>query len=265
MAVRVMSGPLVRRTGGGPARLAAGEGRESGSRFLRLGGLAAIAGQILLLVSSGLHPAGEHPANHPKVFAEYAADASWTTVHLIQWLGGVLMFVAIAFLARHLLNSSKRGATFARVALGASITVAAIFTVLQAVDGVALKMAVDAWAEAGPARRTAAFSAAEAIRWTEIGLNAIARVLQGVAIASTALAAAAAGFYGRVLATVGFLGGIGGVAGGLATAYTGFSTTVAIIAMPPWFLTIVWLIGTGIVMWRRAATTVEFHAPGQGT
>lgn len=235
------------------------EEREAGARFLRLGAGAALVGQVALLVSSAVHPAREHPADHARVFAEYAQDASWTTVHLIQWVGGVLMFVAIALLARYLIGCRQRGETFARIALAASVTVAAIFTALQAVDGVALKMAVDAWVDADPSGRAPAFSAAEAIRWTEIGLNAIARVLQGVAIASVAVAAAAAGLHGRVLATLGLIGGFGGVAAGVATAYTGFSTTVAVIAMPPMLLTIFWLIGTATAMWRRAKTTAGFE------
>jgi hypothetical protein len=211
--------------------------------------------QVLLLASSAFHPAGEHPADHAKVFAEYAQDGSWITTHLVQWAGGVLMFVGIALLARHLLSSGERGATLARIALGASITVAAVFTVLQAVDGVSLKVAVDAWADASPARRAAAFSAAEAIRWTEIGLNAVGKILQGIAIASAAVAAAATGFHGRVLATLGFLGGVGGTTSGVATAYSGFSTTVAVIGMPAMLLTIMWLVGTAVAMWRRADAT----------
>jgi hypothetical protein len=221
-------------------------------RLLKVGSVAAIVGQILLLVSSAFHPSQEHPADHPAVFREYAESSSWITVHLVQWVGGVLMFVALAFLALHIIRSAQRGNMVARIGLGASITVAAIFTVLHAVDGVSLKMAVDRWAEASPPNRAAAFSAAEAIRWTEIGLNALARVLQGVAVIAVSVAAVAARFHGRTLAMLGLAAGLGGVAGGLGTSYTGFSTLVAAISMGPMFLQIFWLIGTAVAMWRRA-------------
>ncbi|GAA3510714.1 hypothetical protein [Georgenia daeguensis] len=47
--------------------------------------------------------------------------------------------------------------------------VAAVFAVQMAVDGVALKGAVDTWVNAAEADRQAAFVAAEAVRWTEKG------------------------------------------------------------------------------------------------
>lgn len=244
----------VRAVAGSEVSLVEQSADAPGARFLRFGAVAALVGQVLLFLSSGLHPAREHPADHVAVFREYAESSSWTTVHLVQWVGGVLMFVGLAFLARHVIRSAERGTMLARTALGASIGASAIFTVLQAVDGVSLKMAVDRWADAGPDTAAAAFSAAEAIRWTEIGLNAIGRIVQGVAVGSVALAAAAAGMHGRALAAVGVVAAVGGVAGGVGTAYTGFSTLVAAIAMGPWFLQMFWLIGTAIVMWRRGGS-----------
>ena len=44
-------------------------------------------------------------------------------------------------------------------------------TMLQAVDGVALKWAVDAWASAPADREDPTFAAAESLRWTEYALQ----------------------------------------------------------------------------------------------
>ena len=49
-------------------------------------------------------------------------------------------------------------------------------------DGVALKRAVDAWASAPAAQQTAAFAAAEVVRWTEISLNRLSFFLAGLTL-----------------------------------------------------------------------------------
>ena len=58
-----------------------------------------------------------------------------------------------------------------RYGLAAAVLTAGSFTVLQAVDGVALKWAVDAWANAPADQEVAAFAAAEAVRWTDSGVR----------------------------------------------------------------------------------------------
>ena len=57
-------------------------------------------------------------------------------------------------------------------AVSASVALA-LSGVLYAVDGVALKQAVDAWASAPAAEKPTRFANAEAIRWLEWGLEAI--------------------------------------------------------------------------------------------
>ena len=50
----------------------------------------------------------------------------------------------------------------------------------MAVDGVALKHAVDAWATATPLDRAMRFDAAETVRWVEWSANAFFKILLGV-------------------------------------------------------------------------------------
>jgi hypothetical protein len=47
------------------------------------------------------------------------------------------------------------------------------------VDGIALKRAVDAWASAPADQHSAAFAAAEAVRWIEIAMNSFSFFLAG--------------------------------------------------------------------------------------
>lgn len=48
---------------------------------------------------------------------------------------------------------------------------ASAFAVLQAVDGIAQKKAVDSWVTAPPEEKAITFRVAEGIRFTEIGTN----------------------------------------------------------------------------------------------
>jgi hypothetical protein len=58
------------------------------------------------------------------------------------------------------------------------------------VDGITLKRAVDAWASAPAEQETAAFAEAEAIRWTEMGMNALSYFLAGLILFLCGLAIA---------------------------------------------------------------------------
>jgi hypothetical protein len=49
--------------------------------ILRIGAVCLGVGLITVVVFEALHPAREDPNNNPLVFAEYAADGDWTTVH----------------------------------------------------------------------------------------------------------------------------------------------------------------------------------------
>jgi hypothetical protein len=52
----------------------------------------------------------------------------------------------------------------------------------MAVDGVALKNAVDAWAAAPEQERVAGFAAAEAVRWLEWGANSFFQIVLGLTL-----------------------------------------------------------------------------------
>src|ERR1051325_6447577 len=66
-------------------------------------------------------------------------------------------------------------------AVSAAATLA-LYGVLQAVDGVALKQAVNAWARAPEAEKTARFASAEAIRWLEWGVRSYQDFALGLAL-----------------------------------------------------------------------------------
>ena len=86
------------------------------------------------------------PTTIPVVFGTTPASASWTAVHLGQFVGmaviiaGLLvLYFALDIRAGGAAWVALLGAVSAAVALG-------LYALRQAVDGVALKQVVDAWA-----------------------------------------------------------------------------------------------------------------------
>lgn len=114
----------------------------------QIGAMAFPLGVILLVVSTIIHPSGE-VMNNPVIFKVYAQDNSWIAVHFGQWSGGLLFFGGL--LAVYYSITAKpesAGAGVARFGVAAAVLTLASTTILQVVDGVALKWAVDAWAAA---------------------------------------------------------------------------------------------------------------------
>ena len=142
----------------------------------------------------------------------------------------------------------------ATVGLVAAVLVAAVFSVQMAVDGVALKSAVDDWAAAPAAEKPAAFRVADGIRNIEKGLSGIFQLTNGVALLSFGLAVAVGGFPARWLGVVGTLAGVGALLGGWSTAHTGFSTEAAQFSLPTVILLAVFLLGVCTHLWRAGST-----------
>src|ERR687885_62073 len=156
--------------------------------ILRIGAVALVVGLIAAVVFEALHPAREDPNNNPRVFAEYAADGDWTTVHLGALAGALLIIGGLVALCASLGLGSALSAAWARLATAAAVASAAAYGVLQVVDGVALKRAVDAWAAAPSGEKSGAFTAAQTVRWTEYGLNALTFSLIGLTLVVTGVA-----------------------------------------------------------------------------
>jgi hypothetical protein len=143
--------------------------------LLRMGSVAFLAGVVIVIVSTMLHPSREDPANHPLVFMEYANSNSWVAVHVGQFVGGIVVFGGGFGVLQSLLVRSESSITYALswIGLAVAIMTASVIAILQAVDGIALKMAVDSWANAPAGEKDIMFRVAEGIRWVEYGTNSI--------------------------------------------------------------------------------------------
>ena len=215
----------------------------------RIGAVAAIAGALILLGGTALHPMSADPGDPLAAFTEYAADAHWLASHLGQFIGVALMVIGL-IAARDALED-ERIQWLAR--LGAAFAVAALATAaaLQAVDGVALKRAIDHWARAPVDQRQGAFLAAFAIRQIEIGLASFTAILFGATATLYGAAMAASRGFPRWLGWLGAIGGAGTIIGGVLTAKTGFSATAMTVSMPFSLLTVLWMILVGAILWRH--------------
>lgn len=109
----------------------------------RVGALAAFCGAPMLLIATLLHPLEADPGEPRAAFQEYAADSLWVTSHLGQFVGMVLLAVALLALAEA--ADTNKARTWARIGLLGTAASVAAAAALQAVDGVALKVVVDRW------------------------------------------------------------------------------------------------------------------------
>ena len=76
--------------------------------LLRIGSILFIAGLVIAIVSTVIHPSREDPSNHPLVLAEYASDDSWIAVHIGQFAGGIMVFAGgFVTLYRCLVNQAQ--------------------------------------------------------------------------------------------------------------------------------------------------------------
>ncbi len=147
---------------------------------LRGASVAAIGGALLLFGGTILHPSGADPNDAVAAFSEYADDQWWIVSHLTQLLGVALIVCALIRLSRLLASGSARD--LAWIGAAGSIASLAIAAALQAVDGIALKMMVDAWAAAAEPDKTTLFYAAYGVRQIEVGLASIMSLLFGLTV-----------------------------------------------------------------------------------
>lgn len=228
---------------------------DSERHILRMGSVAFLAGLVIIIVSTIFHPSSQPLTNHLLVFAEYAASKTWIASHIGQFAGVMLFFVG-GFVALHrFLASSESSVVKALALLGLAVAIvaASTFAILQAVDGIALKKAVDSWAAAPADEKVAAFRVAEGIRWIEIGTNSIFRILQGSVAVIFGAAIAISGLLHRWIGGFGIVAGAATIIFGVGIAYVGFANQ-PIVGDLSTFTSLIWLAILGIFMWKKSMT-----------
>lgn len=216
----------------------------------KLGPATSILSVILLLTGTLLHPMHAKPNDALAAFAEYAADPYWQATHLMQLAGVLGIVVGLILLASRLDVKGDSGLVKLSVA-GATIS-AALAAVLQAVDGVALKMMVDAWAAASEADKPSLFHAALAVRHIEIGIASMFCLAIGFTAVMFSVVIFTEKQFPRWLVVIGCLGGIATAAAGVVMAYTGFSDLAMQINMSANLLLMAWVLALAAQQWRAS-------------
>lgn len=213
-----------------------------------------------VVTSSIIHSPGPQPdlMDNPAIFAVYAEHDSWIAAHIGQ-LAGIMLIYAGGYVAlQTLFARSESGVVSILASLGltTAIMTAATFGILQAVDGIALKMAVDKWhaASEGSEEKAIYFGVAEGIRWTEGGIQSMYRILQGAVAIIFGTAIIKSGLFMRLVGVLGIISGAAAITTGVIVAYVLFSSVRDPIADTETVVTFVWLIVLGICMWRRSMT-----------
>jgi len=216
---------------------------------LRLAGALLLAGFVVNGIQRMLlHPSGAED-DHQAIFTEYAESDVWVATHFAEF---VLVLVALAGLLVLCWVVRREAPYLALLAAGAVIVTSGTWAVLQGVDGVALKQAVDAWAAASGSEQAARYADAEAVRWTEWGLQGYFRVVLAVAF----LLLGAAAVVSRLVPT--WLGGLLVVAGllsfaiGVSVGYAGLESGFQDAAGIAFQLVVVAFVVGLLIVGRRA-------------
>ncbi len=229
-------------------------------KLLRLSAIVLFAGVLLSFVAGFFHPGKEPPNSHQVIFAEYVASSAWTPIHFGQFVGMVVLIAGliVLFLA---LDVPPGGADIAgRLGAIAAAVALALYGVLQAVDGVALKQAVDAWAQAPEAERAARFAAAEVVRWLEWGVRSYHSYVLGLALILFAVAVVRTTRLPRPVGYLMALSGVAYIAQGWVLGVQGFSEANSLPTLLGIITVVVWSAWLLVSAWSREdAVVVERH------
>jgi len=119
----------------------------------------------------------------------------------------------------------------------------ALYAVLQSVDGVGLKQAVNAWASAGTSDKAVRFASAETVRWLEWAVRSYQSYVFGLSL--ILFGAAIAVVAGRVPRPIGYLMALSGLcylAQGWIIGTSGFSSANQIPTLLGIILVVAWSV-----------------------
>ncbi len=219
--------------------------------LLRLSATLLFIGVVVDFVLNFLHPGGA--GTDQAAFTVYANSSSWAAIHLGQFIGEAVLIAGllVLFFALNVSEGTPRWlGFFAAIAAGVALALAGV---VYAVDGVALKQAVDAWVSAPAAEQAARFASAEAIRWLEWGTRSYQDFMFGLAMV---LFATTIVWTARITRPIGYVMGMIGLAyivvGWLQGTEGLQSATLAVIGGITYLLLLpAWSIWLFILAWRR--------------
>jgi hypothetical protein len=226
---------------------------QSERPLFRIGSITFLTGLAIFIISSAFHAGREDPTNHLRVFAEYANSPPWIAAHIGQFVGDIMIFAGgfVALFRLLVQSESMTVSVLAWIGFTTAIIAASTLSILQAVDGIALKRAVDSWVVAPAEEKMAAFRVAEGIRWTEEGTHSIYRILQGTVAIVFGVAIVKSVVLSRWIGAVGIAAGVLWIAAGVEVAYVGFASVNVGLGVIAKIIYYIWIGILGAFMWRK--------------
>jgi hypothetical protein len=216
--------------------------------LLRLSAMLLLVGQLLYVVVTLFHTGGE-ANHHSAVFAAYAVSATWTAVHVAQFACMAIMLAGLLALFSALDVQTGTAGVLARLGAASTTATLALYGVVLAVDGIALKEAVSAWATAPDADKAGRFAAAETMRWLEWGARSYANFTLGVAVLFAAAVVRTA-LISRSIACFMGVSGLAFLVQGWLAGAEGFSRTHTVAIVVAELLNAVWMTWLLVLAWR---------------
>lgn len=227
---------------------------------LRAPATLLLGGFLTYVVVTFLHTGG--PANnHRVIFDDYAGSHDWAAVHLGQFAGMaiivaglVALHTALGLRAAVAAALSRFGAIAASIALG-------LYGVLQAVDGVALKQAVDSWVSAPAGEKAIRFADAETVRWLEWGSRSYQSFTLGLALILLGVAVAVSRRMPKTIGVLMVLSGASYLAQGWVLGLHGFDDDNSIAILASYALMLSWTTWLTVFAWHGAGKNAVAAEP----
>lgn len=214
----------------------------------KLGPISLVLGVILILAGTMLHPMQADLSSPIAAFAQYANAPYWITGHLMQMAGIICIVIGLILFANKLDVKSDSG--LIKVAIAGAVLSAGLGATLQAVDGIALKSMVDAWAIASASDKQSLFHAALAVRYLEIGLASMFFLANGFTALVYSFVIYTEEKFPSWISYVGVLGAICTGAAGVGIAYSGYSQLSTMLNIPGNILLLTWMLILAAYQWR---------------
>jgi len=170
-------------------------------------------------------------------------------VHLGQFIGMVIITFGLVALFFALDVRGGVGLWLNRFALLSAAAALALYGVLQAVDGVGLKQAVNALASAGNGDKAVRFAAAEAVRWLEWAVRSYQSFVFGLALLLFGAVIAVTGRVSRPIGYLMALSGLAYLAQGWIIGAEGFSPANSIPTLAGIVLVLAWSVWLLVSAW----------------
>ncbi len=168
-----------------------------------------------------------------------------------QFAGLTVMLAGLFALAFALGAETGLAAWVGRFGAASAVITVALMGVLQAVDGVALKAAADAWFAAPAAEQPARLATLEGVRRLEWGMRSYQRFMQGLTLILLATQIVLTVRLPRPIGYAMAAAGLTCIAQGVVVGAEGFSSNGTIPGLLAFVLDIAWMTALVVVAWQK--------------